>query len=80
MSKAPADRRTNDRPSDTRNEALSAIVLQGLVIQRREGNESAIEYMKLNNVPADVIERVAAGTMRLDDAFMLAALDFEASK
>ncbi len=80
MSKPPAERRADVRPTDARNEAMSAIVLQALVIQRRDGNVSAIEYMKLNNVPANVIERVASGSHRLDDAFMLAALAFESSE
>jgi len=80
MSKEPADRRTDDLPREKRNEAMTAIVLEGLHIQRREGNDSAIEYMQRNNVPAHVIERVASGSMRLDDAFMLAAFAFESSE
>jgi hypothetical protein len=80
MSNAPVERRADVRPTDTRDDAMAAIVLEALVIQRREGNVGAIEYMERNNVPANVIERIASGCMRLDDAFMLAALANEASE
>lgn len=73
MSKVQDDRRSGGGANEGGRESMSDVVRKALLIQRRDGTVSAIEYMKLGRVPSAVIERIASGSaIRSDDTAMLA--------